>query len=124
MTGDIDHGSLRVLFTARPPGVRCEGDIDLCTRDVLSRALNMALERGTGDLHADLRGVGFVDVGGLRVLVETAFGMSGGRRLVVEGLSPHTRRIVELCGWTGILLVRPENLSSGGITTNCSSVVP
>ncbi|MFI6509827.1 STAS domain-containing protein [Streptosporangium sp. NPDC050855] len=124
MTGDIDHGSLRVLFTGRPPGVRCEGDIDLCTRDVLVRALNMALERSTGDLHADLRDVGFVDVGGLRVLVEAASGMAGGRRLVVEGLSPHTRRIVELCGWTEVLSAGPENLSSGGITTNCSSVVP
>ncbi|MEU4829914.1 STAS domain-containing protein [Streptosporangium sp. NPDC023615] len=124
MMGDIGHGSLRVLFTGMPPGVRCEGDIDVGTREILVRALTMALERTSGDLHIDLHDVGFIDVGGLRVLAEAAFGLEEGRALLVDGLSPHTRRIMELCGWTEVLITGPENLSSGGITTNCSSVVP
>lgn len=114
MTGDVDHGSLRVLFTGRPAGVCCEGDIDLCTRRVLVRALATAVERTDGDLYADLRGVDFVDVGGLRVLAETAFGMAGGRRLIVDGLRPHTRRIVELCGWTEVLTTGPGTVTTVG----------
>lgn len=114
MTGDVDHGSLRILFTGRPAGVYCEGDIDLGTRRVLTRALAMAVERTGGDLYADLHGVDFVDVGGLRVLAETAFGMVGGRRLIVDGLRPHTRRIVELCGWTEVLSVGPGTVTTVG----------
>ncbi|MFB9676820.1 STAS domain-containing protein [Streptosporangium vulgare] len=114
MTGDVDHGSLRILFTGQPAGVYCEGDIDLCTRRVLTRALAMAAERTGGDLYADLRGVDFVDVGGLRVLAETAFGMVGGRRLIVDGLRPHTRRIIELCGWTEVLSVDPGTVTTVG----------
>ncbi len=114
MTGDVGHGSLRILFTDRPAGVYCEGDIDLCTRRVLVRALAMAVERTDGDLYADLRRVDFVDVGGLRVLAETAFGMAGGRKLIVEGLRPHTRRIVELCGWTEVFSVGPGTVTTVG----------
>ncbi|WP_344915346.1 STAS domain-containing protein [Streptosporangium oxazolinicum] len=114
MTGDVDHGSLRILFTDRPVGVCCEGDIDLCTRRVLVRALAMAVERTAGDLYADLHGVDFVDVGGLRVLAETAFGMAGGRRLIVDGLRPHTRRIVALCGWTDVLTTGPDTVTTVG----------
>ncbi|MGC5009925.1 STAS domain-containing protein [Streptosporangium sp. DT93] len=114
MTGDIGHGSLRVLFTGPPPGVRCEGDIDVSTREVLVRALDLALERTSGDLHVDLHGVDFVDVGGLRVLAEAAFGLAEGRALLVDGLSPHVRRIMELCGWAEVLTTGPENISLVG----------
>ncbi|MGJ6969085.1 STAS domain-containing protein [Streptosporangium sp. G11] len=114
MTGDVDHGPLRILFTGRPAGVYCEGDIDLGTRRVLVRALAMAVERTGGDLYADLRGVGFVDVGGLRVLAETAFGMAGDRKLIVHGLRPHTRRIIELCGWTEVLTAGPGTVTAVG----------
>ncbi|WP_433370010.1 STAS domain-containing protein [Streptosporangium sp. CA-115845] len=103
MVGEAGHGSLRVLFTDLPVGLRCEGEIDLCTRHVLVQALAMAAERTRGDLYADLQGVDFVDVGGLRVLAEIAFGMAGDRRLVVRGLRPHAWRIAELCGWAEVL---------------------
>lgn len=103
MVGEVSHGSLRVLFTDLPVGLRCEGEIDLCTRHILVRALAVAAERTCGDLHADLQGVDFVDVGGLRVLAEIASGMAGDRRLVVRGLRPHAWRIAEICGWSEVL---------------------
>ncbi|WP_326646251.1 STAS domain-containing protein [Streptosporangium sp. NBC_01755] len=111
MVGEVNHGSLRILFTDLPTGVRCEGDVDLCTRHVLVQALAMAAERTGDDLHADLHGVDFVDVGGLRVLAEAAFGMASDRRLVVGGLRPHAWRIAELCGWAEVLATDPENVS-------------
>lgn len=114
MVSEVDHGSLRVLFTGPPVGVHCEGDIDFGTRPVLTWALALALEGAEGDLRADLHAVDFVDVGGLRVLAKTAFEMAEGHRLIIEGLRPGARRIAELCGWTEIFTINPEKMTSMG----------
>jgi anti-anti-sigma factor len=95
----VSTGSLRIFFTGPSAGVRCEGDIDATTRSVLVRALAMVVEQTSGDLYADLDDVSFIDVGGLRVLVETTSRLAGERRFIVCALKPHTRRIIDMCGW-------------------------
>ena len=94
MVGGVSNGSLRIFFTGPSAGLRCEGDIDATTRPVLIQALAVVSEQTSGDLHADLGDVSFIDVGGLRVLVETGCRLGGERRFIVYALKPHTRRII------------------------------
>ncbi|MFC7646485.1 STAS domain-containing protein [Streptosporangium lutulentum] len=103
--------------------MRCEGDIDATTRPVLVRALAVVAEQTSGDLYADLGDVGFIDVGGLRVLIETTSGLAGDRRLIVSFLKPHTLRIIDMCGWTDLLMTGVSSASSGRRTIDHSSEV-
>jgi anti-anti-sigma factor len=124
MVGGVGNGSLRIFFTRPSAGVRCEGDIDATTRPVLIRALAVISEQTSGDLHADLGDVSFIDVGGLRVLVEATSKLAGERRFIVNALKPHTRRIIDMCGWTDLLLAGVSSASPGGRAVSHSSDVP
>jgi hypothetical protein len=89
------------------------------------RKVRVALRFQTsGDLHADLGEVSFIDVGGLRVLVETTSRLAAERRFVVDALRPHTLRIIDLCGWTDLLVTGLNHASPGGRAVGHSSDVP
>jgi hypothetical protein len=49
-----DDPLLRVISTICPSGLRFEGEIDLCSRELLAAALEEAVQFGSGDLHVDL----------------------------------------------------------------------
>jgi anti-anti-sigma factor len=124
VVGGVGSGSLRIFFTRPSAGVRCEGDIDATTCPVLVRALAVVADHTSGDLHADLSEVSFIDVGGLRVLVETTSRLAAERRFIVDALRPHTLRIIDLCGWTDLLVTGPSHASPGGRAVGHSSDVP
>ncbi len=86
---------LRVAPLLEPPGLRLIGAVDLSTRTVLAAALDEAAERAI-DLYLALGGLVFIDVGGVTLLVMTAAGLGGGRRLVLLRAPAGLRRIVEL----------------------------
>jgi anti-anti-sigma factor len=92
-------GELQVAFTSAPPGLRLAGEIDTTTRAAFARALALAMQSGPGDVHADLGGVSFIDVDGLRALVATASSLGGGRMLVLNSVPAHVARLLELTGW-------------------------
>ena len=100
---------LRIARSIRPPGLRLTGDIDSSNIDVVLDSLALAAAEG-GDLHLDLSGLQFCDVGGIRAIVTTAQGMEPGRRVVIHGLAPHLRQVMRVVGWDEVpnLLVEAE----------------
>ncbi|MFF1682764.1 STAS domain-containing protein [Streptomyces sp. NPDC058256] len=91
---------LRVIWTDCPSGLRLEGEIDLCSRDLLVAALDEAVQFCSGDLHVDLTGVTFIDVAGIRKMTTVAKTLShDGRRLLLHATPPCARKVIQLLGW-------------------------
>ncbi|MBO0512850.1 MEDS domain-containing protein [Streptomyces beijiangensis] len=96
---------LLISRTFSPPGLALTGDVDDSNVTAFARALHAetlrAAHRAVTDTHLDLRGLGFVDVCALRLLVFTALGLSaaGGHRLVLHGVAPHVRKVMRVTGW-------------------------
>ncbi|MET9478484.1 STAS domain-containing protein [Streptomyces sp. NPDC002922] len=95
-----DNPLLRVISTSCPPGLRFEGEIDLCSRDLLAATLDEAVQFGNGDLHVDLTSVTFIDVAGIRMMTTAAKTLScDGRRLRLHATPPGARKVIHLLGW-------------------------
>ncbi|QDN54786.1 STAS domain-containing protein [Streptomyces sp. RLB3-17] len=91
---------LRVISTICPSGLRFEGEIDLCSREVLAAALDEAVQFGSGDLHVDLTDVTFIDVAGIRMMTTVARTLSrDGRRLLLHATPPGARKVIHVMGW-------------------------
>ncbi|MFD4631042.1 MEDS domain-containing protein [Streptomyces sp. NPDC058284] len=97
---------LRITRTFTPPGLALCGEIDDSNVTAVARALRAETERATerpDDPHRtrlDLRGLTFIDVCALRLLVFTGFGLYAmGGALVLDGVAPHVRRIMRVTGW-------------------------
>jgi anti-anti-sigma factor len=73
---------------------RIEGELDLATAPTFEDALTA--DDGPGDLELDCSGLLFMDSQGVRSVMVVAAGRPVGRRLVLRGLSPQVRRIVDL----------------------------
>jgi len=76
-------------------GLRLVGEVDLHSRGILEQALAAALEHG-GDVHLELAGLGFIDVGGATLFVRAASQLGDNRRLVLHQPSDTLRRIIHL----------------------------
>jgi anti-anti-sigma factor len=95
-----DDSFLRVIPTTCPPGLRFEGEIDLCSRDLLAAALDDAVQFGSGDLHVDLTGVTFIDVAGIRMMTTVAKTLSrDGHRLLLHATPLGARKVIHILGW-------------------------
>ncbi|MFI9757477.1 STAS domain-containing protein [Streptomyces sp. NPDC051963] len=95
-----DDPLLHVIPTICPSGLRFEGEIDLCSRDLLAAALNEEVQFGIGDLHVDLTSVTFIDVAGIRIMTTAARRLSrDGRRLLLHGMPPCARKVLQLLRW-------------------------
>ncbi|MGI5135642.1 MULTISPECIES: STAS domain-containing protein [unclassified Streptomyces] len=91
---------LSVIPTICPSGLRCEGEVDLCSRDLLAAALDKAVHFGSGDLHVDLTGLTFIDVAGIRMMTTVAKTLSrDGRRLLLHATPPVVRKVIRVLGW-------------------------
>ncbi|MDI2132766.1 STAS domain-containing protein [Yinghuangia seranimata] len=101
---------LRVVRTARPRGLRLEGEVDLANVEIVRHSLR-AVARDGADIIVDVSRLAFIDVAGLRVVVEGANEVARrGGRLVLVGASRQLVRILRLCGWdaaTGLHIGRP-----------------
>ncbi|WP_405142096.1 STAS domain-containing protein [Sphaerisporangium sp. NBC_01403] len=95
---EFGEGRLRIFWLRARQSLRIEGDVDYATLPILADALASAT--GDGDtLYADLGGLGFIDVGGLRALVAAASRLQGGRGLTLLSAPPYVRRLLVLTGW-------------------------
>nr|WP_168504732.1 STAS domain-containing protein [Streptomyces sp. S1D4-11]QIY93297.1 STAS domain-containing protein [Streptomyces sp. S1D4-11] len=95
-----DDPLLRVISTICPSGLRFEGEIDLCSRELLAAALDEAVQFGSGDLHVDLTDVTFIDVAGIRMMTTVAKTLNrDGRRLLLHATPPGARKVIHLMGW-------------------------
>lgn len=103
---DYDDGTLRIVRTARPPGLSLIGEIDDLTYPALVAALDDLRGRtdlrDNGDIHLDLSEVRFCDVAGLRAMVGLAEHVGNGRRVVLHAPAPPLRTVLHVVGWDDV----------------------
>jgi anti-sigma B factor antagonist len=92
------------------PVLRLQGELDICTKDCLRRAISSALEHHPPALVLDLSALGFMDCSGLSVLVWAHKLLAGQQRqLLITGSQPIVRRLICLMGLdTYLHLTAPE----------------
>lgn len=89
---------LQILPTVGPEGLALIGDVDASNLSAFTAALGQLAE-GTGDIHLDLSGLLFCDLGGLQAIVRVAQSLEPGRRLSLYGLPRQARRALEILDW-------------------------
>ena len=92
---------LVVTRTIEPVGLRFAGEIDVSN----SAAVAESIQVGLGDvarLHLDLSGLSFIDVSGIRALVEAANELGGDRQVLLHGLPRQLQTVMRVTGWTGV----------------------
>jgi anti-anti-sigma factor len=86
------HGRRRSVLHVR-------GELDLCTRDRLRRAISSALKHQPRILVVDLSGLDFIDCSGLSVLIWAHKRLAEQeRQLLITGSKPIVRRVICLAG--------------------------
>jgi anti-anti-sigma factor len=79
--------------------LRLQGELDVCNRDCLRRAITHALDGHPPILVMDLSGLSFTDCAGVSVLVWAHKRLAGrGHELVITGERPVVRRLLHLTG--------------------------
>jgi anti-sigma B factor antagonist len=107
---------VRLDITRTDAGLVLVGEIDAHTAPDLAAHLD-PLPAGDGDAVLDVAGIEFIDSSGLRVLIEAhQRAVAAGRRLVIQRPSASVRRLFEISGLAGHLLVddSPADDSSAG----------
>ena len=108
----LDHvysdKQLVITRTALPGLLFIMGAIDYFNAAAVTKALEKELhhslngsaeKNGDGRLRIDLSGLQFVDTSGVRAFVDVAEKASHRGGLVLHGLPPQLRRVMELVGW-------------------------
>src|SRR4051812_4561876 len=93
-----------------------QGDVDLATASAVQSALE-AREPTDGAVVLDLRGVGFLDTSGLRIVVEeTHRAEAGGYRFAVVRGPDRVQRIFDIAGIgkDGLLVDDPAEVTGSG----------
>jgi anti-anti-sigma regulatory factor len=90
--------SVCVMPTFAPSGARVEGIVEVDNCRAVATALRGCARRIPGDIHLDLSALAFIDVAGLRALLEVA-GELENRTLHIENLAPTLQQVVRLVGW-------------------------
>jgi anti-sigma B factor antagonist len=102
--------SLFCIEISTPPllvALRCAGDIDIASVDVLERALKASAETGAASLEVDLRAVEFLDSSALKALLAAQDALTRqGRRLRVRA-RPRVSALFKVVGLNEVLDVLP-----------------
>jgi anti-anti-sigma factor len=96
---EFDGALLRIRRSVDPPGLELDGEIDANAVGELTRALSSAVRRERGDVHVDMGRISFIDLSGLRALVDTATTLDEGRSLVLDPVPEHVAQLISLIGW-------------------------
>lgn len=100
-------GLLRITPLQDTAGFRIDGAVDLNGRTELAAAL-ATWTHSSEDIVVDLAGAGSIDLGGLRLLVRAARGLTGGRVLVLRRVPPILPRLLEITNWAATPGLRVE----------------
>jgi anti-anti-sigma factor len=111
---EFDGALLRIRRTAEPPGIELDGEVDANGLGELTRALSAAVLRERGDVHVDMAKITFMDLSGLRALVDTASALEAGRFLVLGHVPEHVAQLIRLIGWDTAPGLRVREGDSGG----------
>ncbi|GAA2434756.1 hypothetical protein GCM10010191_56620 [Actinomadura vinacea] len=97
---EFEDSVLRVVRTFKPPGLAFSGELDASRHAVLVQALATVMtSAGDQEVHLDLGGLGFIDLGALNILAQTAGHPDNRAALVLDRLSPQLRTVMETVGW-------------------------
>jgi anti-anti-sigma factor len=90
---------LRILLQSDPLALRLIGQADLTHRPALEQALRRA-EQAMTDVLIDLAELEFIDVGGVRQMMDLAGVLAiDGRQVVISGVRPAVQPILQVCLW-------------------------
>lgn len=79
--------------------VRLDGELDCLNAGLATAEVEIALDRGGTELVLDLRGLRFLDVRGVHVLLDARSSCQArGRRLLLIPAPDPVQRVLELCG--------------------------
>jgi anti-anti-sigma factor len=96
---------LRILLQSDPLALRLVGQADLTHRPALEQALRRA-EQAMTDILIDLADLEFIDVGGVRQIMDLAGVLAiDGRKILISGVRPAVQPILQVCLWP-----QPANL--------------
>lgn len=95
---ECDDGVLRITRSHAPAGRRLGGELDAARHGALMTALAPLAGLDT-DVHLDLAGVRFLDLGALSRLAAFSLRMPTPRVLVLDGLPPDVAGVIESPGW-------------------------
>lgn len=94
-------GALRITVSQDPPGIAVAGDIDFASVKEFDGALQKAITEFPGDFHVDLSQVEFIDLEGLRTLVQASQAVGEeGRQLIVTQMPSHLREVLRIVAWS------------------------
>ncbi|HKC19674.1 MAG TPA: STAS domain-containing protein [Candidatus Dormibacteraeota bacterium] len=86
-----------VTRTRRPPGLRFAGEVDITNSDAVAQAIRIGLG-DSSHAHVDVSGLSFIDVSGIRAMVEAANELGEGRQLLVHGAAPQLEMVMHVTG--------------------------
>ncbi|HKW08483.1 MAG TPA: STAS domain-containing protein [Candidatus Dormibacteraeota bacterium] len=89
---------LVVTRTREPTGLRFAGEIDISNSEAIAQSMRIALGN-VARSHLDLSGLSFIDVSGIRALVETAIDLGDGRQMLLHGLPRQLQTVMRITGW-------------------------
>ncbi|MFD0688365.1 MEDS domain-containing protein [Actinomadura fibrosa] len=97
---EFEDAVLRIVRTFQPAGLSLSGELDASRHSVLDQALASVISGcGTREIHLDLAGLGFIDLGGINLLTEVAGRHADPAHLVLDRVSPQLRAVMETVGW-------------------------
>jgi anti-anti-sigma factor len=97
LTFTVDHRDHEVRLAV-------VGELDLATQELLGRVAADALQPHVRALLLDLDGVGFCDAAGVTALIRLHRAATQAEiRLVLTGLRPQVRRVLDLTGTSGLI---------------------
>lgn len=94
---DFDDGVLTITRTFTPRGLRLEGELDGARHTVFAEALHAVTSQG-GDIHLNVRGLRFIDLGALSMMAGAAMQIAAYGSLTLDDPSPDLTEVVQLVG--------------------------
>lgn len=98
---EFDDGVLTITRTFRPRGLRLAGELDGARHCWFEEALRAVLQEG-GEVHLDMAGLRFIDLGALSLMAGVAMRMGASGRIIIDRPSPDVTEVVKLVG--GLML--------------------
>jgi anti-sigma B factor antagonist len=101
-----DDFGVQILTVDGQTVVSVRGEIDMATAPSLWKQLSEAIPEGEGNLVIDLAATRFVDSTGMGVFVRAFERLQqGGNQLVLRSPNHTTRKVIELTGLDGVVIV-------------------
>jgi anti-anti-sigma regulatory factor len=95
---EFEDGVLRITRTFAPPGLQLEGELDGARHAVFAETLS-SIARTDRDVHLDVGGLRFMDLGALHLLTTFVSRRRGCGRLLLDNLAPELATVIDTVGW-------------------------